>query len=160
MYKSFNLNKSLENQLGKSQTLDPRTIKLFDNALKASTLSFVGRYFGKASKPMLVLQHVLVTDGIGGNRHYDGAHTIAVADIHGTIDRAGDFDYDFAPMTRTTEHRWCKVATAMLRGIELPPIELVQVNDHYFVKDGHHRVSVARALGFAYLDAIVEIWGG
>jgi ParB-like chromosome segregation protein Spo0J len=40
----------------------------------------------------------------------------------------------------------------------LPPIEVIQIGEHYFVNDGHHRISVARALGIAYIDALVEVW--
>jgi hypothetical protein len=40
----------------------------------------------------------------------------------------------------------------------MPPVELIRVGDVYFVRDGHHRVSVARALGQAYIDAEVTVW--
>ena len=49
-------------------------------------------------------------------------------------------------------------ATAMLRRVDLPPVELIQVGDDYYVQDGHHRVSAARALGYGYVDAIVVVW--
>ncbi len=40
----------------------------------------------------------------------------------------------------------------------LPPVDLIQLGDTYFVRDGHHRISVARALGYAYIDANVTVW--
>ena len=45
------------------------------------------------------------------------------------------------------------MAQAKLDGTVLPPVELIQVGDIYFVRDGHHRISVARALGEEYIDA-------
>jgi hypothetical protein len=42
----------------------------------------------------------------------------------------------------------------------LPPVELIQVGDVFFVRDGHHRVSVARAMGQEYAEAEVTIWEG
>ena len=47
---------------------------------------------------------------------------------------------------------------AFQRGRCLPPVALIQVGDHYFVRDGHHRISVARALGQLAIEATVEVW--
>ena len=57
-----------------------------------------------------------------------------------------------------TKQRWIAIATMMELGEGLPLISLVQVGDTYFVRDGHHRISVARALGYAYIDANVTVW--
>jgi ParB-like chromosome segregation protein Spo0J len=46
----------------------------------------------------------------------------------------------------------------MLRGVTLPPVELIQVGDTYFVVDGHHRISAARALKVDHIDATVTVW--
>ncbi len=48
-----------------------------------------------------------------------------------------------------------RIAIARLTGETLPPVDLVKVGDFYFVRDGHHRISVARALGQQFVDAIV-----
>jgi hypothetical protein len=50
------------------------------------------------------------------------------------------------------------VAKARLKGVTLPPVELIQVGDVYFVRDGHHRISVARAFGQEHVDAEVTVW--
>ena len=50
------------------------------------------------------------------------------------------------------------VTRAYLRGIGLPPVELIQIGEVYFVRDGHHRISVAAALGQQEIDAVVTIW--
>ena len=54
--------------------------------------------------------------------------------------------------------RWVNVATAMMEDAALPPIELIHVNGTYFVRDGHHRVSVAKMIGQQEIDAIVTTW--
>jgi hypothetical protein len=83
---------------------------------------------------------------------------IPVAAISSTLDpsRAGQFDGEFrpAPIARS---RWQRVWLAEQRGTPLPPISVVPVGDRYAVRDGHHRVSVARARGALTIDAIVEV---
>ncbi len=86
-----------------------------------------------------------------------GVQTIAVRDIIGSEDRSGDFDIDFNPLRETTRDRWLSVFHAWTRGVSLPPIELVYGFDGYYVRDGHHRLSVARALGQDYVEAVVMV---
>jgi hypothetical protein len=85
--------------------------------------------------------------------HYEGVHSVSVEQIRGSEGRKNDFDRFFNPIHERTRSRWMSVARARLAGKELPPVELIQVGDEYFVRDGHHRISVARALGERYLDA-------
>src|SRR6266508_3609036 len=72
--------------------------------------------------------------------------------------RCDDFDVGFHPLKEHTEERWVSVARAQLRGLGLPPVELIQMGDAYFVRDGHHRISVAAALGQQEIDAVVTVW--
>ena len=58
-----------------------------------------------------------------------------------------DFDPAFLPVSRRLRDRWARVYTAMVDGGEVPPIDVYQVGENYYVIDGHHRVSVARSLG-------------
>jgi hypothetical protein len=82
---------------------------------------------------------------------------IPVAAINGTLEpsRATQFDGEFrpAPAART---RWQRIWLAEQRGAVLPPISVVPVGDAYALRDGHHRVSVARARGALTIDASVE----
>jgi hypothetical protein len=71
------------------------------------------------------------------------------------VGRSADFDRDFVPLRSHNDQRWISINRAHYLGIPLPPIELIEVNDRYFVSDGHHRVSVARWHGQAFLDARV-----
>ncbi|MEA2160157.1 MAG: hypothetical protein QOD66_2537, partial [Solirubrobacteraceae bacterium] len=61
----------------------------------------------------------------------------------------------FRPTSGRLRSRWEQIATAMRRGESLPPVDLLKVGEIYFVRDGHHRVSVACALGRADIDAYV-----
>jgi hypothetical protein len=88
----------------------------------------------------------------------DGTHTVAIAQICGSENRAADFDCDFNPLQDHTRDRWLGIASALQRGRTLPPVALMQVGDRYFVRDGHHRISVARALGQTVIEATVKVW--
>ena len=100
----------------------------------------------------------LVLDGVGvADRHYGGVKPVLVSHIRGSIGRVSDFDADFNPIRSHIRDRWVGVATAWLRGVVLPPVTLVQVGNDYYVQDGNHRVSVAKALGRAMIDAEVIV---
>ena len=99
------------------------------------------------------LRHLPETTGV--TKRLSGVQTIAVCDIVGSEDRSGDFDIDFNPLRESMRDRWLSVFSAWTRGVALPPIELVRGPDGYYVRDGHHRLSVARALGQDYIEAIV-----
>jgi hypothetical protein len=65
------------------------------------------------------------------------------------------FDGESRP-SKLAQPRWERVWMAEHRGTVLPPITVVRVRDGYAVRDGHHRVSVARARGAVTIDASVE----
>lgn len=91
---------------------------------------------------------------------YAGLQTVPIDKIRGTSSegRANDFDADFHPLQAHDEERWKRVAAAWQLGASLGPVDLVQVGDTYFVQDGHHRISVARAMGQQYIEAVVTVW--
>jgi nucleotide-binding universal stress UspA family protein len=75
--------------------------------------------------------------------------------IVGSVGRYNDFTRGFLPRQDSDKDRWAGVRQAMT-GLEgVPPIEVYRLGDAYFVKDGNHRVSVARQLGAKYLQAYV-----
>lgn len=92
------------------------------------------------------------------NGRYAGLQTVALTQIVGSEGRTGDFDSRFRPLHYSDQDRWAGVAAAMQSGMVMPPVQLVQVGNHYFVRDGHHRLSVAYALGQAEVDAQVTVW--
>jgi hypothetical protein len=79
--------------------------------------------------------------------------TIPLESIVGTVDPTADFDAEFRPTTNRVASRWQSIAHASLEGRRLPPIEVVEAPDGYYVVDGRHRVSVARALNKHVIDA-------
>ncbi len=85
-----------------------------------------------------------------------GIQSIPLTAIEGTLEpsRAHDFDREFRPAPRT-RNRWLRVWIAEHLGVTLPPIAVVRVGETYAIRDGHHRVSVARARGAVAIDAIV-----
>ena len=86
---------------------------------------------------------------------YRGVQTVPLSQIVGSMDRFQDFNREFFPRQRFTAGRWQNVDRAYYQDIQLPPIQLYKVGDVYFVKDGNHRVSVARDRGQEVIDAEV-----
>ena len=95
-----------------------------------------------------------------GNRAERGLQEIPLAAIVGTVGRYGDFTRTFLPRHDNDEERWAtvKALAADPHRISLPPIEVYQIGEAYFVLDGHHRVSAARQMGLTHLEArVIEI---
>lgn len=92
------------------------------------------------------------------NRYAVGVQLVALDQIQGSQGRCRDFDRAFYPWQGHNESRWLRVAAARELGIALPLVQLVQVGDIYFVRDGHHRISVARVLGQREIEAEVRVW--
>jgi hypothetical protein len=115
--------------------------RAFDRAARA-------RRWARCGSGLAVHEPVLA--GLGGVRE------IGLDQIVGTLEpnRAADFDCEFRPIRRI-RGRWLAVWLAETRGTGLPPISVVRVAGGYAVRDGHHRVSVARARGAATITAIV-----
>lgn len=87
-----------------------------------------------------------------------GMRIVPISQIRGSEGRCTDFDRDFNPLQEHSRGRWLHIARARKRGKALPPVELVQIGEVYFVQDGHHRISVARALGQRTIEAQVVVW--
>ena len=92
----------------------------------------------------------------GAPRRTFAAQTIALESIVGTTepDKARAFDRCFRP-PQWSRGRWQLLWIARSRGTSLPPISVYRVGDRHYVRDGHHRVSVARALGESTIEAEV-----
>jgi len=91
-------------------------------------------------------------------RRAAGMQTVPIARIGGSEGRSRDFDRNFNPLRSHAMERWLRVAEAQQRGVSLPLVQLIRVGELYFVRDGHHRISVARALGQQEIDAEVVVW--
>jgi hypothetical protein len=123
---------------------------------RAALGAMVARLRGEPSDVRLVLPYEEVVAALGFVSERSAGHAVVPLDaIVGTVDRGRDFDRSFRPTTGRVRSRWEHIATAMRRGEAMPPVDLVRVGQLYFVRDGHHRVSVARALGHTDIDAMV-----
>ena len=88
--------------------------------------------------------------------HSARMRAIPLGAVVGTVDPTTDFDAGFRPAADRVSSRWQSIARAHRGGRELPPIVVLERPDGYYVLDGRHRVSVARALGQDCIDAWVS----
>jgi hypothetical protein len=128
---------------------------LFSSALAAGRLR---QLWAAITRRPSVLRGLEAEHVPGKGGHYAGLKQVAIDDIWGSEGRQGDFDDRFNPLSDRTRQRWQSVASSIAAGISLPPVDLIQVGNHYYVRDGHHRVSVTRALGEHEIEAKVTVW--
>jgi hypothetical protein len=103
---------------------------------------------------VLPFDDVIAALGRRGERSL-GLQTIKLDSIVGTVDSSRDFDRRFRPTSGRVRARWERLALAQRMGESIPPIDVYRVGDLHFVKDGHHRVSIAMATGQEVIDAYV-----
>ena len=128
----------------------------FGAARKAAAIeSIKSVLFGHARR---LLSLGAIPPGQIRGRHYGGIKCVSLNQICGSMNRTGDFDHHFHPLDDRLRDRWVSVAMAHSQDVPLPPVSLVQVGGCYFVEDGHHRISVARALGQTAIEAEVTVW--
>lgn len=87
------------------------------------------------------------------NETYIGMKTIPISKIVGSEGRYKDFDNQFLPKNSFMKERWEHVDEAVIKDIVLPPISVYELGGLYFVRDGNHRVSVAKSKGVEFIDA-------
>jgi hypothetical protein len=126
----------------------------FLRARRKQTLRRLSRGFAGDVDVILPFEEVVAELGRVGERHA-GLHVVPLDDIVGTVGRGAEFDRSFRPTSSQVRGRWERLAAAMRRGEAIPPVDLYRVGDVFFVRDGHHRVSVARALGRRDIEANV-----
>ncbi len=122
---------------------------------RAALESIVARFTGKSTQ-LLSYEEVyrqLRPTGTASR----GLREIPLDAIVGSVGRYTDFTRTFLPRQDSDEQRWAKVKLAIdEQGLEaFPPIEVYQIGEAYFVKDGNHRVSIARQMGM--LDIPAEV---
>jgi hypothetical protein len=131
--------------------------RIFGRTYRRSWVQRIWALLTRQSSRMLDLHQVGTTISIR-NRHYSGVQTVRIDCIRGSENRVQDFDVHFNPVRHYNKSRWVNIAAAMLQGRFLPPVELIKVGETYYVRDGHHRISAARALGQQEIEAIVTTW--
>ncbi len=131
----------------------------FSRARRKAFLRRVGAYLRNDPGSNQLLSFDEVKSALGAVAQvYLGMRTVPVAKIVGSVGRHRDFDRAFLPSKEDLSTRWKKIDQVMHRAEELPPISLYKIGDAYFVRDGNHRVSVARQRGVEMIDAeVIEL---
>ena len=130
----------------------------FYDAHRKASLKTVMSYITGKSVDLLSYEDVLAHLRLKGQSDR-GKEDIPLDKIIGSVGRYSDFTRDFLPRRESDRHRWAnvKMATESFQGV--PPIEVYKLGDFYFVKDGNHRVSVARLNGQTHIEAyITEVY--
>jgi uncharacterized ParB-like nuclease family protein len=123
---------------------------------RASIARLISRLRGEPDDVGVVLPYEEVIEALGFvSERAAGLHVVPLDAIVGSVDRTRDYDRRFRPTSGRSRGRWEQIAAAARRGESFPPIDVLRVGELYFVRDGHHRVSVARALGRNDIDAYV-----
>lgn len=141
----------------KKNQIDREALQLYHLATRQGWVTKLKTAIGRRDCSLLDLKAVLCKHKISG-RHYLGIQTVRISQIKGSEGRCEDFDADFHPIRTHTRARWISIARARLLGKPLPPVELILIGDMYFVRDGHHRISVAQANGQEAIEAEVTRW--
>jgi hypothetical protein len=132
----------------------------FSRARRSRLLAEIGRRLRREPDDVaLMLPFEEVVEALGRTGQHDlGLQVVPLDAIVGSVDRTTDFDRGLRPTSARLRSRWERIAAAQRRGEALPPVSLYKVGDLYFVRDGHHRVSVAKSLGRKDIDAyVVEV---
>lgn len=80
---------------------------------------------------------------------------VSLNKIVGSVGRYHDFTRQFLPRSRVSSERWARLDAALNSLANIPPVELYKIGDVYFVRDGNHRISVARANRLKTIEAYV-----
>jgi hypothetical protein len=161
---SFGLNKPKRKKKMPSTSLYMQCQSLGGGSLKdlhrsmqtKALLSDMKSFFTGHTRVLMDLD-TIVSESRIHSQHYAGSRTVPINQIKGSEGRSDDFDCDFNPMHSRTIDRWVSIAVSRSFGVTLPLVELIQVGDTYYVRDGHHRISVARGFGEDYVDARIIV---
>lgn len=133
--------------------------KDFSRARRRAFLRRIGAFLRKDPGSNQLLSFDEVKSALGAvEQVYLGMRTVEVDKIVGSVGRHRDFDRAFLPSKDDLGARWKRIDEMMHRSEELPPVSLYKIGDAYFVRDGNHRVSVARQQGVEMIDAeVIEL---
>jgi hypothetical protein len=123
-------------------------------ARRAAFVQDVVSTFTQRPESLLSFDHVCQKLKLD-NVHYRDLQDVSLDHIVGSVGRYTDFTRAFLPRQDNLQDRWQRIEKMVTTGRKLPPIELYQVGQVYFVRDGNHRVSVARQCGITEIKAYV-----
>ncbi len=120
---------------------------------RADLEKIVASLTGKSADLLSFEEVRMKVHGVRGNRRV--LKDVPLDAIIGSVGRYDDFTRDFLPRRDSDRDRWAKVERLANDERGLPPVDLFQIGDVYFVNDGNHRVSVARQMGHSHIEAYV-----
>ena len=131
-----------------------RAIQDFHHARSQAALEQLTARLTRRSSELLSFEEVrnqlhLVPSGIRK------VENIPLNSIIGSVGRYSDYTRSYWPISGEDEQRWAKVKMAISDMAGVPPIEVYQIGEVYFVRDGNHRVSVFREMGASHIQAYV-----
>lgn len=127
----------------------------FERAQRQAKIRQLWARIGRHSRCLFDLNHVHCATA---DRHYVGLRVAPLDSIRGSEGRCRDFDCDFLPLQPALAERWVSVYMAISKGVPMQPVTLIRAGEVYFVRDGHHRISVARVQGRPDIEAEVTVW--
>lgn len=133
----------------------------FDRARRRAYARRVLNRLRRSGEPDRLLSFDEVKASLAGWRQvYRGLRLVEVDKIVGSVGRYREFDSSFLPKWGSSETRWKRIDRAFHRAEYLPPVSLYEVGGLYYVRDGNHRVSVARFHGVREIEAeVVQVRG-
>ena len=133
---------------------DSPAAREFDRARRRVFLNDIIAFLRGYRNQLIAFQDL--SDAVKDEKPVDlGVREVPLDAIRGSIDRYRDFDLAFLPKHSGTRDRWQRVAAARQHGLPMPPVELYKLGEIYFVRDGHHRISVCRSRGDKTIQAHV-----
>jgi len=138
-----------------SNGIDVRSETAFDEARLQALYDSIRALLARRSNTVIPFE--VIRQRLGASREsYQGLKSIPVDRIVGSENRHLDFSLGFRPKKNLSRQRWIKIDQAFKEMRNLPAIVVYEIGGLYFVRDGNHRVSVAKDQGIAFLDAEVS----
>ena len=129
----------------------------FQRMHKRAVLDNVRSYFTQERNDLLLLDEVRRNVRLL-SRSDAGIQTVMIENIVGSENRSKDFDRNWQPLKESHRERWMNIAMARTNDVGLPAVDLVKIGDAFFVRDGHHRISVASLYGQLEIEARLSEW--
>ena len=140
--------------MNSSATYSLLAIREFEKASRKANWRDWLSWLTRNNNNLLSLDEILRCVPVKNQRHL-GFQFVPIDKIVGSEGRHRDFDRAFLPRQTHTKGRWISIGKAHYKAVSLPPVDLVKMGQDYFVRDGNHRVSVARVRGQEVIDAYV-----
>ncbi|MBE0685209.1 MAG: hypothetical protein IH585_04335 [Anaerolineaceae bacterium] len=154
---SFNQHEREWNEPSHSIAVRKQSYALFNRVM---VKGYVRRFFAgllRKSQELFSLSNLL-QNSAPQNAMEIGLRSIPLQLVVGSENRCKDFDNQFTPFSERNHQRWLRISDMFIMGETIPAVDLIQVGQFYFVRDGHHRISVARALEKKFIDAKVTVF--